>query len=84
MIPRASAKSVGENLFRLPCSGELVGECLFVSRVKSQFFFLSPRCLKKRLLVPVEKHASWSVERYFVVLEYLSGGWKGIVANVYV
>jgi hypothetical protein len=35
----ASAKSVGENLFRLPYGGELLDESLFVSRVQSQFYF---------------------------------------------
>jgi hypothetical protein len=35
----ASAKSVGENFFRLPCGWELLNESLFVSRVQSQFYF---------------------------------------------
>ena len=30
----------------------------------------------------MEKLDRWDVERYFVVSEYLSGYWKGIVANV--
>ena len=33
-----SAKSVGENLFRLPCGGQLLDESLVVSRVQSLFF----------------------------------------------
>ena len=37
----ASAKSVGGNLFRLLCGGELLDESLFVSRVKSLFFLFS-------------------------------------------
>jgi len=37
----ASAKSVGENLFRLPCGGQLLDESLFVSRVQSQFYLFS-------------------------------------------
>ena len=37
----ASAKSVGENLFRLPCGGDCLHESLFVSRVQSLFFLFS-------------------------------------------
>ncbi len=33
-----SAKSVGKNLFRLPCGGQLSDESLFVSLIASQFF----------------------------------------------
>ena len=44
-------------------------------------FCYVPRCLRKRSLVPVAKPNKWIVERYFVVLENLSGNGKGIVAN---
>jgi hypothetical protein len=37
----ASAKGVGENLFRLPCGGQLLDESLFISRVQSQFYLFS-------------------------------------------
>jgi hypothetical protein len=46
------------------------------------FFFQVQRCLGKGLVVTVEKLDRWRVERYFVVVENLSGCWKGIVANV--
>jgi hypothetical protein len=46
------------------------------------FFFQVPSCIRRRSVVPVEKLDGWDVERYFVVEENLSGGWKGIVANV--
>jgi hypothetical protein len=36
-------------------------------------FFQVPRCLWKRLVVPVEKLDRWDVERYFVGVENLSG-----------
>jgi hypothetical protein len=40
-VAMVSAKSVGENLFRLPCGGQLLDESLFVSRVQTQFFLFS-------------------------------------------
>jgi hypothetical protein len=55
-------------------------ESFFVSRVQPQFyfsFFKVLRCLRKRLVVHVEKLDRWDVERYFVVLENLSGYTEG-------
>jgi hypothetical protein len=41
------------------------------------FFFQVLRCLRKRLVVPVEKLDRWDVERYFIVAENLSGDTEG-------
>ena len=82
-VAMASAKSVGENLSRLQCGGDMLRMLIRQPYPLSHviLFFSCPTCLMKRSLLRVDKLYRWACQSLlFIVVENLSryneGHWR--------